>query len=75
MIPERDTPHPKWGRSGWGARVNLLPRHAHVIANNAIGPVLVGVHTHLSDCLIVSNIINKSGAKRGQARRDLTVFI
>jgi hypothetical protein len=53
--------------------MDLLPRHAHVIANIAIGPALVGVQTNLSDCLIVSNIINKIGARRGQAWPYITV--
>jgi hypothetical protein len=53
--------------------MDLLPRHAHVIANMAIGPALVGVQTHLSGGLVVSNIINKGGTKRGQAWPGIAV--
>ena len=53
--------------------MDLLPRHTHVIANMAIGPALVGVQTHLSDGLLVSNIINRIGARRGQAWPDIAV--
>jgi len=51
--------------------VDLLPRHTHVIANIVIGPALVGVHTRVSGGLIVSNIINKIGAKTRQVWPDI----
>jgi hypothetical protein len=53
--------------------MDLLPRHPHVIANMAIGPALVGVQTHLSGDLVVSNIINRKDARRGRAWPEIAV--